>query len=225
MNIPDELKKLSKRGDLSFIQEVYAERHSRGENPDYDTVSIEYIRLVLSGQRASESDKAQEILAIAIKLFEHKRDFIDSVLVCLLMALCFIFSSCHLDPTLEYKVDEPLLPHVDKFFEEASNRGLKLDRFNIMVIVVSADMDAMKGKLGLSRKEGEQRVVMISDEVVRYWAPESLEFIVFHELGHALLGREHCSNYSIMNIEISSYEYWDDADARQILVDELFSNN
>jgi hypothetical protein len=80
MGIPEEFQKLIRKGDASLIAELYAERHAHGENPDYKTVSIQYVQMVLLGIRsASPGTAAEEIEAIAIKLLEHRRNFISLI--------------------------------------------------------------------------------------------------------------------------------------------------
>jgi hypothetical protein len=82
MSIPVELKKQFRRGDYTLIQEVYKERHSLGDDADHETVSIEYIRLVLEDHRPAEpGTKAEEIEAIAKKLLEHRQNFISDLLI------------------------------------------------------------------------------------------------------------------------------------------------
>jgi hypothetical protein len=229
MSIPDELKKLLKQGDLTLIQEMYAERHSMGQDPDYDTVTIEYIRLLISGERNGDSDKAQEILAIASKLLEHKRNFIQSVIVTILLVIGFFFcTSCEVEEieNVEYRVDAELVPYVDKFFEEASLRGVHLDKYNLRVMI--RPDDELIGASGRSETMGRQRVVSIRQDAFDIWTsrcPEALENLVFHELGHALLYRDHCKQYSIMQAEISQKEYAGKPELRKTLLDELFSSH
>jgi hypothetical protein len=79
MEISNELKKLVRYGDYSLIAELYKEKHDL--LGDYRTVSSKYVEMVISGERpASPGTAAQEIMEIAQKYLEHKRNFIDELL-------------------------------------------------------------------------------------------------------------------------------------------------
>ena len=79
MEIPEELKKLIRIGDYTLIAEMYKERHVVLE--DYRTISSKYVQMVIEGDRpASPGTAAEEIMMIATKYLEHKRNFIDELL-------------------------------------------------------------------------------------------------------------------------------------------------
>jgi hypothetical protein len=80
MGIPEELKKLIRRGDYQLIAEMYKEVHEAKE--DFKTVSSEYVQMVVDGERVTkrEGTAADEILMIATKLLTHRRDFIDELI-------------------------------------------------------------------------------------------------------------------------------------------------
>lgn len=80
MEIPEELKNMIRNGDYTMIAEMYNERHERSE--DYRTVSVQYVKMVLDGVRPVRPGLAsEEILMIAIKYLEHRRNFIDELLI------------------------------------------------------------------------------------------------------------------------------------------------
>ena len=82
MIISDDLKKLITYGDHTLIAELYADRHTRWPRQDYRTVSSKYVEMVISGDRpASEGTAAEEIMMIATKYLEHKRDFREAILI------------------------------------------------------------------------------------------------------------------------------------------------
>lgn len=79
MSIPEELKKLIRVGDYTLIAELYRDRHYLLE--DYKTVTSQYVQMVIDGEReANPGTAAEEIIEIAIKYLEHKRNFIDELL-------------------------------------------------------------------------------------------------------------------------------------------------
>lgn len=83
MAIPAELKNLLNNGDLSLIKALYDERHRQGDEPDYKTVSVEYVRLVVSGKRETkrEGTAAEEVVRIAKRYLENKREFREFILI------------------------------------------------------------------------------------------------------------------------------------------------
>lgn len=79
MSISDELKKLIRHGDYQMIADLYKERHELLE--DYRTVSSKYVEMVINQTRdANPGTAAEEIIKIALKYLEHKRNFIDELL-------------------------------------------------------------------------------------------------------------------------------------------------
>jgi len=79
MEIPQELKKHISIGDYTLIAEMYKERHILLD--DYRTVSSKYVQMVIDGTRPpSPGTAAEEIMMIATKYLEHKRNFIDELL-------------------------------------------------------------------------------------------------------------------------------------------------
>lgn len=80
MGIPEELKKLIRHGDYQLISEMYQERHE--VQGDMKTVSTQYVKMVIDGERVTkrENTAADEIIMIAIKCLEHRRDFIDEMI-------------------------------------------------------------------------------------------------------------------------------------------------
>lgn len=80
MAIAEELKKLIRVGDYTMIAEMYKERHDI--LGDFKTVSSYYVQMVIDGVRdANPGTAAEEILMIATKYLEHKREFIDEILI------------------------------------------------------------------------------------------------------------------------------------------------
>lgn len=80
MGNPKDIKNLVEYldyGDYSLIKDLYDERHRMGNKPDNKTVSRQYVKMVLSGERTTirKGTAADEILLIATKYLKHKRDF------------------------------------------------------------------------------------------------------------------------------------------------------
>jgi len=81
--IDEDLKKLISYGDYALIKEIYDERHTLGSDPDYKTVSEKYVSLVIQGLRTTqrEGTAADEILMIAKRYLENKRDYRSEMLI------------------------------------------------------------------------------------------------------------------------------------------------
>lgn len=119
----------------------------------------------------------------------------------------------------EYAIDEELEPYVEDFHHEAELRGWNLPRMNL-IMLIKDDLDYR----GLSLNRSGQRLIYIDREyyhrAIDYeHNPVLIEFVVFHELGHSLLGRAHSTDrVSIMNIKNVDYS----GATREEFLDELF---
>ncbi len=96
----------------------------------------------------------------------------------------------------EYRVEEEFVQYIDRFELEARNRGRLIDLENTGLIVEFADLKDNQAGLCYSEKP-------IRIEIDRaYWAAISLtngadlmkENLLFHELGHGVLGRDHLNS-------------------------------
>ena len=139
--------------------------------------------------------------------------------------------SCRQDGVIpDVSVDERLLTHFEQFTHEAAMRGILLD-------FASAPVEGKIENIGdadvsgqCQHKSNQPNTVMID---LDYWERASgyeREFIVFHELGHCVLEREHldaetqgrrCA--SIMHSGTSGCINAYSVLTRQDYLDELFS--
>jgi hypothetical protein len=93
-----------------------------------------------------------------------------------------------------FQVDEGLERIVDRFYEEAEQRGVPLQKNNL-IVEFSETLD--EDKCGLctrpKRKKEIQRRVQISQTKICWDRLSTLnrETLLFHELGHCLLNRDH----------------------------------
>ena len=120
-----------------------------------------------------------------------------------------------------YAIEPDLELFVDRFYSEGEARGLIIERENLIVMIKN-DLNKIDQAWGLSKRKGGQRFVYIDreyyDDMLRGNNLEEIEFLVFHELGHALLGRGHLTGVkSIMNTGWTSYY-----GQRKEFIDELF---
>lgn len=139
----------------------------------------------------------------------------------LLFALIMVGCSCE----TEWKVEEDFRPIVDSFFEEGNRFGVPLDKTNLIVMFG----DPGPGVAGRAIQDGFQRVVIISPKYWNYnWNEDQVqltrEYILFHELGHALLRRSHNTEYSMMNQKGPVSDYCNKPEQREVLHREMFAN-
>jgi hypothetical protein len=144
-----------------------------------------------------------------------------------LVIFLLMLSGCNFVDDYYYSVDPLVEPYVNKFYEEAAERGIDVDRTNLTVIV-TPHIKSFPSGAGMATTEAGQRMVYIWDEVVEYYmedCPECVENLVFHELGHSLLLKEHTSDtLSIMGITTSFHVYEGKPELREQLLNQLFTN-
>jgi hypothetical protein len=112
-----------------------------------------------------------------------------------LLLMFSVLVSCHkVEPVFEYRIEPQLEVLVAKFYQEAELRGISLQRNNLIVEFVENLEDDRCGQCERpKRKREEQRHLKIS-KIADCWAKEpsqNQEALVFHELGHCLLNRDH----------------------------------
>lgn len=144
----------------------------------------------------------------------------------IIVIAAFLLTSCMdlTSQTTETRIDPVLKPYVDRFFVEAHARGVNVGPSDLIVEFVPS----IPGALGKSIGVGDQRHVIIDREDFDYYArhdnPETpIENLIFHELGHAVLGRAHNDpNASIMASACPLRVYQGNDSLRTVYVNELF---
>ena len=108
-----------------------------------------------------------------------------------LLVILLVAGSCSKDEDPQYLVDEPLQPYFDRFETEAALRGVTID---LKALMVSGDVRLI-GTVNVIGQcvhtEKEPNTVIVD---VVYWNGANdleREFLIFHELGHCALNREH----------------------------------
>lgn len=141
----------------------------------------------------------------------------------LILLLCSSCYSFEFDQTISYDVDPELLKYVDSFYQEAKERGLFIQRENLLV---KFEND-IPNLLAQNANEGEQIIINVDrvdyEWILNNWGTEAVENLMFHELGHGLLNRDHNDpKESIMASGHSLRSYLGDPVKRKYLLDELF---
>lgn len=139
-------------------------------------------------------------------------------------------SSCTMEDQNHYYVTPELQPFVENFYKHAGSFGLDLQRNNVVVVLGKlAFSEDPHGSNGVTN--AQTGVTLDVNFVTQKLATGShtdsiqVEYVVFHELGHYLLHRNHLSpeNYTIMTAK-SSYlgDYRSYPEKRERLIRELF---
>ncbi|GHA22982.1 hypothetical protein GCM10007103_00050 [Salinimicrobium marinum] len=143
--------------------------------------------------------------------------------------LTAITISCSKDELFPYTNEElandEFYPYLELFSEEAKKRGYDFDNYTIDFYL--ADIEGAAGLGG--------RKIIIDREHWNNGDPEFKEFLVFHELGHAALGRNHKNAktasgecLSIMGANKNGFECYRNQYSslwREYYLDELFESN
>lgn len=140
----------------------------------------------------------------------------------ILIALCLTgcFSTITDDELV--LIDPVLQPYVDKFYEEAQIRGIKLMAQNEFKIGFGRLPKGVQGRTYYSSKS----IVIDSSQWVYNHNAETL---IFHEMGHLLLKREHDDSYngvfikSLMNSYAQANYSGNLSNHRKYYIDELFN--
>ena len=146
-----------------------------------------------------------------------------------LLVIIFVGGACNKDETPDYFVDAPLQPYFDRFEAEAALRGVTID---LVALRVSGDVRLI-GTINVIGQcvhtEKEPNTVIVD---VIYWNSANdleKEFLIFHELGHCALNRDHiddsdgngdCVSMMTSGTGLCHINYTEST--REALLDELF---
>ena len=152
--------------------------------------------------------------------------------------LCLILSLSACDDEemdIIYRVPDEVQPFVDQFLVEARNRGQDLKIDNLIVELTSPVENAGQSVCGVTYGEVvnlPQNLIQIDTQCLAWRHSEvSKEALIFHELGHAILFRQHRTdrlpNFDFASIMVSANWNIDDFHVfdltkRDYYIDELF---
>ena len=131
--------------------------------------------------------------------------------VVIALVFLFLLSACGRN------VDARALPYLETFRQEAKDRGIF-----VSVDEISVEVDPELGATPAARCSvtALKKVVYLGPHIALDEYRLSTEAVIFHELGHCLLSREHTDEKSLMNSEVPIYLY---PFSREEYLDELFS--
>ena len=112
----------------------------------------------------------------------------------ILIAFIFLTLSCQKKNNFIYNVPAEFEPHVKKFISEANARGHFISIDNLVIqydnspsLLICATSNT------ISAQNDVQKIISIKAQ--KCWQNDvQLETLIFHELGHCILGRTHDSN-------------------------------
>ena len=135
------------------------------------------------------------------------------------------------ESSFEVSIDEELAPYFEAFREAAASRGVSVD-YETLQIHGRIENIPERDILGQCRVNSNSPDVIAIDE--GYWESSDemeREFIVFHELGHCALGRDHLDTrnlngtcVSIMHSGSGRCRLIYREGTREEYLDELFSD-
>jgi len=162
------------------------------------------------------------------KFHGKKMPLRNSFVVFILMLLF----SCQEDAVAPVKEPNPLMGYLESFLEEAEKRGVEIDTSGLVLVLVDVVYPgASLCGLGNKRLPGLPPEVRIC-KICACWVNGTSYYrneLLFHEFGHALLGRLHDngklpngSKKSIMNESASGSSFWQGEERLKYYIDELF---
>lgn len=148
-----------------------------------------------------------------------------------LSALSLILAGCTIAQTFVIKnenrpyVDSEFRPFLESFYKEGLWRGKAVAKDDVSIMFDLVDEDP--AVVGTCFKFGNHLTIRIKTLEWGIFTSEEQEVLIFHELAHCLLGREHCDStaegkpISIMNSNVISPQLY--KEKRNELIDELFA--
>jgi hypothetical protein len=148
--------------------------------------------------------------------------------LCAVSFLFILLAECSFVDDYEYRIDPILEPYVNRFFQEAEDRGIRLSKINLVAVIEPEIPCIDDGHCDAVSFRKNQRTILIAQRTIEE-AKKSpggtsvIEFVVFHELSHALLYKNHINGIHIMDCCGRALNlYVRDPQVRRKLLDDLF---
>ena len=163
------------------------------------------------------------------RMSKNKTHKMKAKIIILLLATLFWNSCAKEDIATSSSIDEALQPYFDTFVTEAIARGelIDLDDYYLQAFIENIEGTDVVGQCSYS--ENSPRTVRIDRFYWRRATHLQKEFVVFHELGHCLLGRSHTDEenpsgtcISIMESGLGNCNSNYNTATRSSYLDELF---
>lgn len=117
-----------------------------------------------------------------------------------------------------YEITTELQPYVDDFYFKADSLGIVIPKENLIISMV----DSLRNNIpaGLYNEDG-QMVIYFNRDFLNESSHSEIQFMVFHQLGHRFLHRDHVYGLSIMNPDLPILEY-ENPIKKRLMIAELF---
>jgi len=123
-----------------------------------------------------------------------------------LLGLLALVLSCEENNPTIYRIDDELLPYLETFLAEASSRGFEFAPENL-VMEFGTTYEKICGQSLHYKNNGQRKIIIVRSSFCWLDAPvQNREAIVFHELGHSLLVRDHRDD-TLPNGDVASIMY------------------
>lgn len=150
-----------------------------------------------------------------------------------------VLFGCTLTDEIHFEVDPTLKIYVNNFYSQAEKHGFIFQKDNLSIGLWDLQ-NGKDGAYGMTYDQGNSyRLIKIDrkfvyDQLATFNLPDGIkdsthfyfiEYVVFHELGHAILGRKHIGNDKLTIMTNDNWylgNYQSIASDRKILRDELF---
>lgn len=163
---------------------------------------------------------------------KSKKQQLISIFSLLLPLVFFVLLACEKEEVApSSQVDEALQVHFNRFLEEALERGADYEA-EVAELEGYIREISTNGVVGQCHSSDEAPNIVEVDE--DFWQSASYterEYVVFHELGHCVLGRDHADGRtaagiceSIMNSGLTNCKVNYTTSNREEYIDELFEN-
>jgi hypothetical protein len=131
-----------------------------------------------------------------------------NMLIACVIILCGCKAETDFTPIL--KIPAEFQPCVDSFIAAASERGYKITVNNLIIQYDSSLSIAYCAKSNVtSSKNNVQKIIYVNPNIKCWQNNLQLETLIFHEMGHCILGREHDTSL-LPNGDAKSIMYPDD---------------
>jgi len=143
----------------------------------------------------------------------------------------FLISSCEPDLDVLVVVDNPVQTYFDRFVDEAAIRGIDVAYATSQVEARIGEIEEQNVIGQCSWNQHHQHSIVLEQDYWRNATDLQREFLVFHELGHCVIGRGHrddsdANGYcmSIMSSGTGECRVVYNQANRERLLNELFSD-
>lgn len=147
------------------------------------------------------------------------------------LSLVLFLAGCEKDEPEVVEVDARLQVYFDRFAEEGAARGVTVDYEEVLISGSIEDIDADNVQGQCISNSASSNQILVNTE---FWNTSNdllREFVIFHELGHCFLDRDHIDDetpngacVSIMHSGLTGCTNTFNAITRSALLDELFMN-